>query len=93
MFRPLDSSPHQVEVILDGKPVMLKSKVTVAAALLEQDVSRFGLRPVSGAARAAYCMMGSCFECVLEIDGLRQRSCQVRVSAGMQIRRSTEDAS
>jgi predicted molibdopterin-dependent oxidoreductase YjgC len=33
-------------------------------------------------------MMGVCFECLLEIDGIdNRRACQVEVKAGMQVRR------
>ena len=33
-------------------------------------------------------MMGVCFECLLEIDGIgNQRACQVEVRAGMEVRR------
>ena len=33
-------------------------------------------------------MMGVCFECVMEIDGvLNRQACQVQVSEGMRIRR------
>jgi hypothetical protein len=44
--------------------------------------------PVTGGARAPYCMMGVCFECLAEIDGLPNRqSCMVPAQAGMRIRR------
>jgi predicted molibdopterin-dependent oxidoreductase YjgC len=33
-------------------------------------------------------MMGACFECLVEIDGVDNfRACQVEVRAGMQVRR------
>ncbi|MEO2044061.1 MAG: (2Fe-2S)-binding protein, partial [Nitrospinaceae bacterium] len=38
--------------------------------------------------RAAYCFMGICFECLLEINGQRnQQGCMIPVSDGMQIKR------
>jgi hypothetical protein len=44
--------------------------------------------PVTGAPRAPYCMMGVCFECLLEIDGEpNQQGCLVTVRAGMRIER------
>jgi hypothetical protein len=59
----------------------------VAAALLAAGVSRFRATPVSGAARAPFCMMGACFECLVEIDGVPSRqACMVEVKAGMRIR-------
>ena len=38
--------------------------------------------------RGPYCMMGVCFECLVEIDGRpNQQACQVMIRDGMQIRR------
>jgi aerobic-type carbon monoxide dehydrogenase small subunit (CoxS/CutS family) len=39
-----------------------------------------------GSPRAPYCMMGACFECLVEIDGVPSRqSCLVTVQDGMRI--------
>ena len=44
--------------------------------------------PVRGSERAPYCMMGVCFDCLAEIDGVPNRqSCMVPVPPGMRIRR------
>ena len=44
--------------------------------------------PVSGSERAPYCMMGVCFDCLAEIDGVPNRqSCMVAGAPGMRIRR------
>ena len=44
--------------------------------------------PISGAPRAPYCMMGVCFDCLMEIDGVGNRqACLTPVAAGMQVRR------
>ena len=44
--------------------------------------------PVTGAARAPFCMMGACFDCLIEIDGVPNRqACLVEVREGMQVRR------
>ena len=44
--------------------------------------------PVSGEPRAPYCMMGVCFECLMEIDGAaNQQACLVTVADGMRINR------
>ena len=47
--------------------------------------------PISGSARAPYCMMGICFECLLEIDGLQNvQGCMTQVKEGMQIQRQLQ---
>ena len=44
--------------------------------------------PVSQSPRAPYCMMGVCFECLVEIDGQGSvQSCLTPVAAGMRIAR------
>jgi predicted molibdopterin-dependent oxidoreductase YjgC len=89
MFRLIDNNRLElVEVELDGKPVKLPAGISVAAALLQIDAIPFRQSPVGGMPRAPFCMMGACFECLLEIDGrCDQRACQVEVQAGMRVRR------
>ncbi|MGH7080949.1 MAG: 2Fe-2S iron-sulfur cluster-binding protein, partial [Acetobacteraceae bacterium] len=38
-----------------------------------------------GAPRGPWCLMGACFECLVTIDGTRQRACMVRAAEGMVI--------
>ncbi|MFM0320073.1 (2Fe-2S)-binding protein [Paraburkholderia nemoris] len=59
----------------------------LAAALLAAGVRRFRSTPVSGSPRAPYCMMGVCFECLVEIDGTPNcQSCLESVRDDMVIR-------
>lgn len=61
---------------------------TVAAALLAAGVARFRATPPSGAPRGPWCLMGVCFECLVEIDGHPSRqACQTLVVEGMRVRR------
>ncbi|MCY0389368.1 (2Fe-2S)-binding protein [Robbsia sp. Bb-Pol-6] len=77
----------------NDQPLAVPGGRSVAAALLAAGVRRFRATPVSGTARAPYCMMGACFECLVEIDGVPSRqSCLVPVVDGMRIR-SQEGAS
>jgi aerobic-type carbon monoxide dehydrogenase small subunit (CoxS/CutS family) len=42
--------------------------------------------PVSGAPRAPLCLMGSCFDCLVQVDGQANvQACMVRVKDGMQV--------
>ncbi|BAN26740.1 (2Fe-2S)-binding protein [Caballeronia insecticola] len=88
LFRPLaDSRDASIEIFFNGAPLAVPAGRSVAAALLAAGVSRFRATPVSGAPRAPYCMMGACFECLVEIDGVPSRqSCMVEVQAGMRVR-------
>jgi predicted molibdopterin-dependent oxidoreductase YjgC len=90
MFKRLpdaDARPA-VTIYLDGAPVGAREGDTVSAAMLAAGVGRTRTTPVSGAPRLPYCMMGVCFDCLMEIDGVPNRqACQVRVRDGMQVRR------
>ncbi len=89
MFRPRrDSAPVAVAVIVEGRLVHVLGGASAAAAVLAAGFRSIRETPVSGAERAPYCMMGVCYECLAEIDGIPNRqSCLVEVRAGMQIRR------
>ncbi len=79
-----------VTIHLDGEPVRAPRGDTLAAVLLARGTagtSVTGTSAVTGAPRAPYCMIGSCFECLVEIDGLGQRqACLVAVREGLRMR-------
>lgn len=87
---PVDASPRgepTVGLFFDNRPLRAPAGCSVAAALLANGVSIFRTTPVSGAPRAPYCMMGACFDCLVEIDGQANRqSCLVTVAEGMQVK-------
>ncbi|MFC3286109.1 (2Fe-2S)-binding protein [Litchfieldella rifensis] len=69
-------------------PVSAREGESVSAALLAAGVLACRTTPVSDSPRAPYCMMGVCFECLMEIDGIPNvQACQVQVRDGMQVRR------
>ncbi len=61
--------------------------MTVAAALfaIDQPVSR--ISPTSHQPCSPHCLMGVCFECLMEIDGVQRQACLTQVRAGMVINR------
>jgi hypothetical protein len=72
----------------EGSPVPFRPGESVAAALLAAGASPFRESPVDDSLRAPYCMMGVCFECLVEIDGRQnQQSCLTRACPGMIIKR------
>lgn len=89
MFKPLPDTPQAtVTVHVDGRPVAVPAGYTAAAAMLVHGAGATRSTPVTGAPRAPYCMMGVCFECLLEIDGEpNQQGCLVTVADGMRIAR------
>jgi hypothetical protein len=90
LFRPIRAGATErlVEIEFNGRPLAVPGQGSVAAALLAAGALRFRSTPVSGAPRAPYCMMGVCFECLVEIDGQGSvQSCLTPVAAGMRIAR------
>ena len=80
--------PRRVTLTLDGASIEAFEGDSVAAALLSADPVFTRRSPVSGAPRAPYCMMGICFECLVEIDGVPNRqACMVQVRDGMTVKR------
>ncbi|MFM0054599.1 (2Fe-2S)-binding protein [Paraburkholderia phytofirmans] len=91
LFKPLPgaqgAAATHVAIWFNDRPLSVPGGCSVAAALLAAGVSRFRATPVSGAPRAPFCMMGACFDCLVEIDGMPSRqACMVEVKAGMRIR-------
>jgi D-hydroxyproline dehydrogenase subunit gamma len=77
-----------VAVSLDGVPVRAAAGDSVAALLLLAGAAPYRLSTVGGVARAPFCMIGNCFDCLVEIDGVPNRQgCLVPVAEGMAIRR------
>ena len=93
MFRLRDASAvNTVDIEIDGQHESVPDGITVAAAMLLRGYTSFRRTPRSGSPRAAYCMIGHCFECLLEIDGrANRRACQQEVRDGMRIRRHGAD--
>ena len=88
MFRRLHEDGPRVRFTFEGDFVEAMEGETVAAALLAHGVISFRQTPVSGAARGPWCLIGDCFECLVEIDGRQNvQACQVQVTGGMKVRR------
>ncbi|MDB5810824.1 MAG: sarcosine oxidase subunit alpha [Betaproteobacteria bacterium] len=87
MFRTLpDAGSATVNVVINGAAFSAPAGCTAAAALLLAGAAYTRTTPVSGSPRAPYCMMGVCFECLVEIDGVpNQQGCVVPVADGMRI--------
>lgn len=100
MFRPIATSPARPAVTLQvqGQAVTARAGDTLAMALLNAGVVAFRHTPVSGQPRAPLCLMGVCFDCLVEVDGQQNvQACMVEVREGMQVRlptgaRRAEDA-
>lgn len=89
MFKTLpDAASASVAIVINGTPFDAPQDCSVAAAMLLAGEIMTRTTPVSDAPRGPYCMMGVCFECLVEIDGVPdQQACLIPVAAGMRISR------
>jgi predicted molibdopterin-dependent oxidoreductase YjgC len=80
--------PATVDIEFEGMTIPARQGDCVATALLSAGQANFRETPVNGAPRGPYCMMGICFDCLVEIDGIANiQACMTEVRAGMRIRR------
>ncbi|MDP2519580.1 (2Fe-2S)-binding protein [Shimia thalassica] len=87
-FERRTSQTANVSFTLDGVSVTACAGDTLAAALLAHGGAAFRTTGVSGAPKLPFCMMGVCFECLVELDGQPNvQSCMVEVQNGMTVRR------
>lgn len=89
-FLELDANAARVPVRFAGEVLMLPEGANLAAALLAAGVTVLRHTPVSGAPRAPFCMMGACFDCLIEIDGVVRQACMIEVAEGLEITRPQE---
>jgi predicted molibdopterin-dependent oxidoreductase YjgC len=88
MFRPIEptSEKRAVTLQVEGKSIVARAGDTLAIALLNAGVTPFRQTPVSGKPRAPLCLMGVCFDCLVEVDGQQNvQSCMLEVQEGMQV--------
>lgn len=77
-----------IEIEFDGTVLDALEGEMVASVLMAAGIMNFRDAPVSNTPRGPYCMMGVCFECLVEIDGVgHQQACLVPVRSGMSIKR------
>jgi predicted molibdopterin-dependent oxidoreductase YjgC len=94
MFRPLELPAQEqrklVCIRVEDRLLDVRDGQTLATALLGAGVVPFRRTPVSGSARAPLCLMGVCFDCLVEVDGAQNvQSCLIDVREGMQVKLPT----
>lgn len=83
MYKRFQEIGRPITFSFNGAPVEAQQGDTIAAALLMAGLRSFRKTPVSGTPRGAFCMMGACFDCLVEIDGETVQACMVPASEGL----------
>lgn len=91
MFRRLtEADGALVSLTINGVTCDGRAGDSVAALLLENGYAACRTSAVSGKPRGPYCMMGVCFECLVEIDGVANRqACMLQIAEGMDVKTGT----
>lgn len=75
----------KITFTFDGVPVIGHQGESVAAALAAADIGLLRHNRFDGSPRGAFCLMGVCQECVVELDGRRVEACRTALTEGMAI--------
>ncbi|GAB3250655.1 (2Fe-2S)-binding protein [Kineosporia babensis] len=80
-------SPARISI--DGATHEVEAGISVTAALRATGTAAVRTHLVTGEPRGPWCGMGTCFECLVEIDGEPEtRACLTPVRDGLDIRTS-----
>jgi predicted molibdopterin-dependent oxidoreductase YjgC len=73
-----------VTLQVEGRDIVAPEGQSLALALLQAGVDAFRETPVSAAPRGPLCLMGVCFDCLVQVDGRPNvQACMVPVCDGM----------
>ena len=75
--------PAEIAFTFAGGTVTAPAGESLAAALLAAGIRRLGEGP--GGPRSALCMMGTCQQCLVRVEGRLAQACLVPVCAGMRV--------
>lgn len=88
MFKRIETGRPAISLLYEDHAIPAFEGDSVAAALLAVGIASLRDTPASGAPRGPYCMMGVCFDCLVEIDGVANRqACLTAAADGMVVRR------
>ena len=72
----------------EGRKIYFEQGMSIAAALLCNGIKDFRQTQVFRKSRGPFCMMGSCFDCLLIIDGIgNQQGCMRLAEQGIIVKR------
>lgn len=90
----LDTSKQpEVEVLFEDKVIKASPGDNLAALLLSNNAGYLRITPKEGTKRAPFCMMGTCFECLVEIDGRTKQACMTYIDKKITVKRKTIERS
>ena len=93
MFKRIEGADDAplIAFTFGGKRIEAPAGISVAAALLLNDIKSFRRTAARGAERGPFCLMGACYDCAVSIDGRSVQACMTPIRAGMKVERVEVD--
>lgn len=92
MYKHDTPTVDKVRIFLDGKEISAPADMSVAAALLAIGKITARTSPTAHEPRSPHCLMGVCFECLMEINGVHRQACMTEIQDGMVVNRRIQQS-
>lgn len=90
MPKRIEPVREPVTFFFEDQTIEAQQGESVASALAATGIRNLRASAVSGEPRGIFCMMGVCFDCLVEIDGQpNQQACMIPVSQDLQVKRQS----
>ena len=87
MFKRVNSN-DTFKFTFDGNEITAAPGESIAAALLANGIVALRKTHTSSNQRGPFCMMGACYDCLVEVDGRTVQSCMIVATPAMQVNRA-----
>lgn len=75
-----DTGPN-VTFSFEGQTIEAPQGMSIAAALLANGITAFRQTKDNKAERGPFCLMGTCYECLVLVDGVQVQACMTQIPA------------
>jgi D-hydroxyproline dehydrogenase subunit gamma len=79
-----------VGIFFDGQHLLASAGANLAASLFAAGIRTLRASPRLQKPRGMFCLMGSCQECLVMVNGQRKLACQIVVTGGLRAERVTK---
>lgn len=82
MFRRTE--PTDCIITWEGREIPARAGESLAVTLLAAGIASFRETPVTGSPRGPLCLMGACFDCLVQVEGAQNvQACLTLVTPGL----------
>jgi len=92
MFKKITANTSvnkEISFTFEGAVITAQEGDNLGAILLLNGISTFRRHPVTGKERGPWCMMGACFECLVEIDNVKVQACVTTIEENMIVKQTS----